>query len=580
MSKMYQKKVKKRTVILASFSLLWLLVVVFRLVQLQVIDHVRLKKNVIEQNRLINTISPKRGTIYDRQRNILARSIPSVSVYYAPDHVESLEEQFIKIQKLKNILKLSSRDQRSIERRIKNNSSFIWIKRKISREQAEKVNALQLGGVNFLEENKRFYPHGRLASFILGRVNIDEDGQSGIELKYNSLLSGEPGKRLILRDAKQREYHFEILDETEPGIDLYLTIDETIQYIAEKELRRAVEERGARWGLVVISEPSTGEILGMAHDPSYDPNHLPLNPQRLDRIPAIHYMFDPGSTFKIITFAAAIESKSIDFSEEFDCSPGVIPVAGKKFRDHKKLGVLTFPEVIIHSSNVGTIQIGQRLGGKAMYNTIKSFGFGQRTGVDLPAEETGIFRSINSWSRLSLASLSIGYEISVTSIQMLQALNIIANRGIAVAPRILKKVLNSSFEQESPQSKRVISEDTAQKLCLFLEKAVERGTGIKAQINGYRIIGKTGTAQKFDPSIGTYTSSAHIASFMGFVLVEKPVFSMIVVIDDPQGPYYGGQVAAPLFRKITSQVLQYLRISPQEPPPETIIASQLGKVQE
>ncbi len=580
MSKITQKKIKKRTVILAAFSLLWLVVMIFRLVQLQVIEHVRLKKNVIEQNRLINTISPKRGTIYDRQGNILARSIPSVSVYYAPDKDESLGVQLKKIQKLKSILKLSSRDQKAIKRRIQNNTSFIWVRRKITPEQAEKVKALQLSGVNFLEENKRFYPHGRLASFILGRVNIDEEGQSGIELRYNSLLSGMSGKRLILRDAKQREYHFETLVEAEPGIDLTLTIDETIQYIAEKELRRAVEERGARWGLAVISEPATGEILGMAHWPSFDSNHLPVNPQRLDRIPAVHYTFDPGSTFKIITFAAAIESKSIDFREEFDCSVGEIPVAGKKFRDHKKLGILTFPEVIIHSSNVGTIQVGQRLGGKILHNTIKSFGFGRRTGIDLPAEETGIFRSIDSWSRLSLASLSIGYEISVTAIQMLQALNIIANRGVAVAPRILKKVLNSSLEQEFPQPRRIVSEDTAQKLCFFLEKVVERGTGTEARIDGYKIIGKTGTAQKFDPSLGVYTASAHMASFVGSVRSEKPVFSMIVIIDDPQGLYYGGQVAAPLFRKISSQILQYLRISPREPPPETIIASQLGGVRE
>jgi len=580
MSRLYQKKVKKRTIILASFSLIWLLVVIFRLAQLQVIDHLSLRKDVIEQNRLINIITPKRGTIYDRQGNILARSIMSVSIYYAPVQDEPVDKQFRKIEKLKKILSLSLKDQQAIKKRIRNNTPFIWIKRKITRERAEKVKALQLDGVNFLEENKRYYPHGKLASFILGRVNIDEVGQSGIELKYDSLLLGKQGKRLILRDAKQREYHFEILEKTEPGIDLILTIDETIQYIAEKELRRAVEEKQARSGSVIISDPATGEILGMANYPSFDLNHLPSNPQRLDRIPAVHHTFDPGSTFKIITFAAAIETKSIRFDEEFDCSPGVIPVAGKTFRDHKKLGILTFPEVIIHSSNVGTIQIGQRLGGRTLYNTIKAFGFGQRTGVDLPAEEAGIFRSIKSWSRLSLASLSIGYEISVTAIQMLQAINTIANRGISVTPRILKEVLDSKFEQDVPRSKKVISEEAAQNLCFFLEKVVEYGTGTAARINGYRIIGKTGTAQKFDPSIGSYTSSAHIASFVGFVLAKQPVFSMVVVIDDPQGPYYGGQVAAPLFRNIASQILQYLRVSPKESPPESIIASKLGRTEE
>lgn len=575
MSSLYQKKVKKRTVFLAFFSLIWLSGIIFRLVQLQVIDHSRLKAEVIEQNRSINTISPKRGTIYDRNGNIMARSIPTQSVYYTHFNNDPFSYQFQKIQKLKRLLKLSEKDLKIIKQRIEKNASFIWIKRKIESKKAEKVENLHLSGIHLTEENKRFYPQGTRAAQILGRVNIDDDGASGIEYKYNAQLAGKKGKQLILRDAKLREYHFETLEKPEPGNDLILTIDETIQYIAEKELERAILKRKAKWGTVIICEPSTGEILALANYPFFDLNNPPSNPLKLDRIQGIHHIFDPGSTFKIIIAAAAMESKSISLDEDFDCSKGAINIAGKTFRDYHRFGILSFPEVIIHSSNVGAIQIGQRLGEKTLFKTIKAFGFGQKTGIDLPVEVKGIVRPVKNWTQISLASLSIGYEISVTSIQMLQVINIIANKGVVTTPKIVKKIITSSFDQnKEPLSyKRVISEITASNLSLILERVVEKGTGKNAQMRGYKIAGKTGTAQKLIPSAGTYSSSNHTASFVGFVMAEKPVFSMIVVIDDPQGQYYGSQVAAPVFRKIAAQVLQYLRIPPQEDSSKTIIAA-------
>ena len=304
-------------------------------------------------------------------------------------------------------------------------------------------------------------------------------------------------------------------------------------------------------------------------------NNPPSNPYKLDRNQGIHHHFDPGSTFKIILAAAAMESKTISLYEDFDCSQGAITIAGKAFRDYHRFGILSFPEIIIHSSDVGAIQIGQRLGGKVFFNTIKAFGFGQKTGIDLPAEEIGILRPPKTWSKLSLASLSIGYEISITAIQMLQAINTIANNGVVTTPKIVKKILtsSSSLKEASVDFRRIISEKTASNLGLILEKAVEKGTGKAAQIKGYKIAGKTGTAQKINPATGTYSSFSHTAIFVGFVKAEKPVFSMIVVIDDPQGQYYGGQVAAPVFQKIAAQVLQYLRIPPQEESSRTIIAS-------
>ncbi len=575
MSSLYQKKIKKRTIIFTVFSLLWVTVIIFRLVQLQVLKHNQLKAEVNVQNRSIHTIQPKRGTIYDCQGEILARSIPTPSIYYTPLKDESPEKQILKIKKLKTVISLSNQDLQKIKKRIKADVPFIWVKRKITPAQAQKVKKLHLKGIHFTEETKRFYPQGRLAAQILGRVDIDDSGASGVELKYNSQLAGKKGKRLILRDAKQRKYHFETLEEPVPGNDLVLTINSTIEYIAETELAKTVREKKAKWGTVIISNPVSGEILAMANYPTYDLNHLPSNPLLIDRIQAIHNIFDPGSTFKIVTAAAAMESKSVALDQVFDCSSQVISLAGKTFRDYHKFGLLSFPEVIIHSSNVGTIQIGQQIDSKVLYQTIKSFGFGQKTGIDLPAEEKGLLRPPNQWSKISKASLSIGYEISVTALQVLQAINTVANKGVVAKPKIVKAMLSSNKQTtgEPAYYRRVISESTANTLISILKKAVEGGTGQAAQIKGYNIAGKTGTAQKFNPVTGRYSSSSHTASFVGFVWDKKPIFSMIVVIDDPQGQYYGGQVSAPIWRRIASQILRYLGIPPQLEGTKTIIAA-------
>lgn len=575
MSSLYQRKVNKRVIMLTFLMVLWVCALIFRLVQFQIIEHDRLKAEVIDQNRNLAQIFPERGTIFDRTGNMLARSLPCKSVFYTPFKDESYAYQCQTIDKLKGILHLSARELQTIKGRIKKSASFIWVKRKIDPETEEKVRNLHLGGIHLLEENKRFYPQGKRAAHLLGRVDIDDIGASGVEREYNSVLEGKIGKRLFLKDAKRRDYRIEIVEEPEAGRDLVLTIEETIQYIAEKELKRAIMDSEANWGTVIVGEPSTGEILAMANYPAYNLNNPPSIPARLDRNSAIHHLFEPGSTFKIVTASGALEAKSINLNETFDCSKGSIYVAGKTIRDHHRFEILSFPEVIIHSSNVGTVLIGQRTGEDTIYQTIKAFGFGQKTGIDLPAEEKGIFRTLDRWTKISVSSLSIGYEISVTAIQVLQSINSIANRGIIVPPRVVKKILISSDEEkEKPiRSKRIISEETALTLISILQNVVQKGTGTAAQIKGFQIAGKTGTAQKFDHSKGSYSSSSHIASFVGFVPVENPVLSMVVVIDDPKGLYYGGQVAAPVFREIASQALQYLGILPQKTYAETVIAA-------
>ncbi len=574
MSTVFQNRARIRIIILGFFFMVWLVGLTIRLIQLQVFEHTRLKTEVLEQNQNRNTIHPKRGTIYDCMGNILARSLPIQSVFFSPFKGEPSHLQLEKIKKLKKVLDLSENELQSIYKRIEKNSSFIWIKRKISTEKEEKVKKLSLGGIYFLEENKRFYPHGKLAAHLLGRVNIDDVGASGIEYKYNSVLEGKKGEHLILRDAKKREYHFETLKEPEAGKDLILTIDETIQYYAGKELERAVRENEASWGTVIISRPATGEILAMANYPTCDLNNPPPMPLSLDRNKAIHHNFEPGSTFKIVTASAALEARKVNLTDSFDCSKGFIRIAGKTIRDHELFGVLSFPEVIIHSSNVGTIQFGQSIGEEIFFKTIKAFGFGKKTGIDLPAEEKGIFRPLDNWTQISAASLSIGYEISVTAVQLLQAINAVANKGSIISPRVVKKILGSPEEaMEKPyRRKRIISKNTALILNSILQNAVQRGTGIAARINGYKVAGKTGTAQKFDPSIGGYSPTVHTASFAGFVPADNPALSMIVVIDEPKGHYSGGEVAAPLFREIATLVLRYLRIPKQEERLNTIIA--------
>jgi cell division protein FtsI (penicillin-binding protein 3) len=578
MKSYHQNKTKRRSYALALFFILWLGILMIRLVQLQVIDHAKLKAEAIQQNQNVKNIVPKRGSIYDRNMTILARSVPRYSVFFHPMENESHSEQWSRAKKIGQALRLSSSKLSIIRGQINKDATFIWLARKIEEQKASQILKMNINGVHLMEENKRFYPQGKRAAHVLGRVNIDETGVSGIEYKYNTILQGIEGEGLILRDAKRRRYSFETMKPPVDGKDLVLTLDETIQYIAETELKNAVLESQAEWGTVIVSDPTTGDILAMTNYPTYDLNHLPNPPTKLDRNKAVHHTYDPGSTFKIVTLAAALENNSVSFEETFDCTPGYVVYAGNTFWDHERLGVLAFPEVFIHSSNVGAIFIGLRIGGENLFRAIKHFGFGQRTGIDLPAEEKGLLNPLERWTKISVASHSIGYEISVTPIQMLQALNVIANQGVIVPPRIVKIIDASGIEASSPiPYKRVISEETAANVRNILMGAVASGTGTTAQIPGYTIYGKTGTAQKYNREAKRYVSTAHIASFAGVVENGGPLISMIVIIDDPKGHYYGSQVAAPVFREIAKKILRYLCVPPEKKSRDTLIASKAGR---
>jgi len=574
----YQKKIRKRTRLLTLVLALWIFGIFLRLLQLQVISHARLSAQVIDQNQAKIDIFPQRGTIYDRKGNILAQSLPAQTIYYRASG-EPLDLQMKPIQKIAPLLELSPKDIERIKTALQNGSNIIPVKRKLEFETAENVKKLGLAGIFAREENKRVYPQGPLASQVLGSVGLEHKGQGGIEYKHDSILGGKKGKQLILLDVHRRPYHFETIEVPQRGGDLVLTIDRTIQYIAEKELERAVLEHGANWGTVIITHPATGEILAMASWPTFDPNAYPPESKEAERSRAINHLFDPGSMFKIVTASAALESGRVSLTESFDCSQAEIETAGSPIRDHKNLGILTFPGVFIHSSNVGTIQVGRRVGPDILYRTIKAFRFGEKTGIELPAEAPGKVRPLTDWSRRSLDSVSIGYEISVTALQIVQAMNVIANRGFLVPPRILKDILGlpANPKREAQEFDQAISGETARRLISILEKAVLEGTGQAALVNGYSVAGKTGTTQKYDPELKSYSPSKHIASFVGFVPVENPILSMIVVLDEPKTDnYYGGQVAAPVFREIARRVLRYLNVPPQLGPERKIIAANSG----
>ena len=564
-----------RTRVVLAVMILWAGGIVVRLVQLQVFFHGRAKEQIAYQNQAKVKLFPERGMIRDRRGMILAQMVSLRSVFYAPPAKETRAARRTVIRKLASCLDLDEKAVAGIEAAADQRKPFIWIKRKIGLETAAAVDALRLPGVFTQEEPQRVYPQGALASHVLGGVNIDNDGLAGVEILFNDTLRGKPGEQIIYRDTYKRPYRSEQIIAPESGRDIDLTIDAVIQYIAQREIEKAVAENKAAWGAVIVSDPATGEILALANAPSYDPNlYGKADPAaRMDW--AYSRRIDPGSTFKIVTASAALENRKVATYETFDCRASAIDVAGGPIRDHKPFGILSFSGIIAESSNIGTIQIGRRVGAELMYRTIKDFGFGERTGIELPTESAGLVHPPDRWSRRSIDSVSVGYEVSVTPLQLLQAINIVANRGVRLAPRIIKAVDGRPRPPQADEAPpiEVISPQTAEKLIEILERAVLGGTGKAAAVPGYTVAGKTGTSQIYDPIEGKYSLSRHTASFIGFVPSNKPALSMAVVLFEPRNnAYYGGQVAAPVFRAIARPVLRYLHVFP-DTAPATVHAS-------
>ena len=543
---------------------IWLAAIALRLVFLQVLRHDAYLAKANRQRQSVVTLDPERGPILDSKGRQMAISIASVSVYAMLEEMQKPESA------LQAVASVISIDPDEILKRNKG-KSFAWIARKIPQDKAEQLRKMQIAGLYFTTESRRYYPNKDLAAHVLGFVGLDNKGLSGVEYQYESVVSGVPGKLFALRDAKRRLLmptgSSSVVTPT-IGRTLQLTIDSGIQHIAERELAAAVEEQDASGGSVIIMDPQTGEILALANAPAFNPNAYSQFVARQWKNRAIQDYYEPGSTFKPVVAAAALDLGLVKPGEQFDCQWGAIALAaGHILKDHKAFGTLTFQEIVEKSSNVGMIKVGMKVGPEGLYRFAGMFGFGQKTGIDLPGESPGIVRPVNRWSALSIGAVSIGQEIGVTPMQVLRMMTALANGGYLVTPHLVSHISDSTGEMKptvfaQPQP-LPLKHETLQILDSFLEGVVSEGSGTLAQIPGYRLAGKTGTAQRIGPS-GTYADGGYIASFVGFAPLENPAFSMIVILDEPKKEYYGGRVAAPLFRKIGQQVLKYLDIPPDQ----------------
>ncbi len=549
---------KARLYLLAVFIFIWLGVILGRLVLLQVVRYGEFTQRAARQQQRTIEVAPKRGVIYDRNGHELAMSINVDSVFAIPSEIP---DQANTATLLARILRA---DPREILNKLESSRSFTWLARRMDAESAGRIRALNLKGIYFQKESKRFYPKRELAAQVLGYVGMDDEGLGGVERSFDERLRGRPGKMLISVDARQRSLG-RVEKQPEPGDNIVLTIDEKIQYIAERELERSIEETHAEAGTVVVQNPKTGEILALASRPTFNPNTFNNVSASALKNRAVSDIYEPGSTFKIITLSAALEEKLTTPEELIDCQMGSITIFGHTIHDHKAYGMLTTSQVLQNSSDVGAIKLGMRLGEQRLDHYIRAFGFGSQTGVEVPGETRGMAKPVTRWSKVSIGAISMGQEIGVSAVQLVSMVSTIANDGIYTAPRI---VAGSIETRGTPQTvlfkpvnqRRVVSPLTATQMRLMLENTVLFGTGKKAILDGYTSGGKTGTAQKVDPRTGRYSATKYIASFAGFAPVKEPAITISVMLDSPQGPHQGGMVSAPLFSRVAEQVLAYMNV--------------------
>ncbi len=577
----HETDIRKRTLGVSLALAAWFAVVLLRLVQLQVVQHPSLRSRAVKQSQARVPVRASRGDILDRNGRVLASSLPVYTIKLSPVEKETAAQEADKVRRLQSVLDLTAKEASDILQSLKDNDSFTYVRKQVPAEVAASVRALKLPGVGFDEESRRFYPNGALAAHVLGGVNADGSRQAGVEARYNEVLRGVDGVELMFKDNKKRGYLSQSLKPPLPGRSISLTIDASIQYIAERALARAVADHSASSGTVIVMDPASGEILALANWPAYDVNaYTDAREAWLDR--AVGSSYEPGSTFKIVAAAAALERGAVSYTDVFDCSAGSIKVGPRTINDHERMGVLTFPEVLIRSSNVGTVKFASRLAQADLYAMIRRFGFGARTGIDLPAEEPGLIRPVAQWNRVvSQPHIAIGYEVSVTALQVLRAMNVFAAGGRLVRPHVFL-----SFAGEPPAplvgprpDDQILDPGLVSGLVgRVFEKVVEEGTAKLGRMDEFWAAGKTGTAQKLDPVLKVYTARSHTASFAGFVPSRRPVLSVVVVLDDiKEGEYYGGQACAPVFRDIARQVLRYLGVVPERAPLERPLTAELRK---
>ena len=576
-----------RFVYVAMFLCAWVGVIAVRLAWLQIVRHDEFAERAKQQQQRMFEVAPRRGVLYDRNMREMAMTVQVESVYAVPSEVGDSKASDAAL--LAKIVHLDPDDsftsEPQIEARLNASHNFAWIARKLDPDTASRVRELNLKGIYMQKEFKRYYPDSDLASPVLGYVGTDDDGLSGFERKFDSKLHGEPGHVLTAIDAKRHVLDSEESDPL-PGQSMELTIDSNIQYMAERALDEQMAKVKALHGTVVVQDPRTGQILALAVSPRFNPNNSKhIDPDSLADL-AVSDAYEPGSTFKLVTYSAAIDAAGVQPTDIIDCQGGAITLYGRTIHDDKSdvgMGKVTIQRALEKSSDVAAVKLALKLGPEKFYSYMKGYGFGARTGIELPSETRGLLRSPQRWSATSIGSLAIGQEVGVTPVQLVSMVSTIANGGVYMPPHVLlqtddetKGTSNLRAEPFHPVSQlpvklpdgahRVISEMTAAKMRAMMQGIVVEGTGQAAQLNGYSSAGKTGTAQKFDPETKAYSHTKLVASFAGFAPVSAPAISVTVVIDTPTvGSLYGSSVSAPVFREVAQQVLEYLGVPHDQP---------------
>jgi cell division protein FtsI (penicillin-binding protein 3) len=556
-----------RLYLLGGFLFFWFCVICLRLVYLQIFRYGDFQQRAEKQQQRAVNVSAKRGVIFDRKGNELAMSILVDSAFAVPSEVPDLPNA------IALITRISGGDPRLVLADCRAHKTFCWVARKANADVIDRIRALNLQGIHFQKESKRFYPTRELSAQVLGYVGTDDEGLSGIEREYDEQLRGQPGRMQISVDARKK-WFARIEKEPEPGDNLVLTVDEKIQYIAERELEQAIKDTQAIAGTVIVENPHTGEILALTNRHTFNQKIKKQIKKENLKNRAVSDIYEPGSTFKLVTISGALEENLTQPDELFDCQMGSIVINGMRIRDSKKHGVLSVTDVLAQSSDVGSVKIALRLGEDRFYKYIRAFGFGQQTGIELPGETRGMTKPVNRWSKVSIGAISIGQEIGVSAVQLAAMISTFANDGVWVAPRIVATTTAPRDSLQTvvfhpQQERRVISSLTAAKMRQMMQRVVlsPHGTGRKAILEGYTSAGKTGTGQKVDPSTGLYSRTKYVASFAGFAPINNPAVTVAVILDSPVGLHQGGQVSAPVFQRIAQQVLEYMHVPHDLPLP-------------
>ena len=566
-----KKWLKFRIVTVLLIFLVLFIALLSRAFQLQVLSGQKLKTMAQKQHTTTLQLQPERGVIYDRNGEKLAASIMADSVCADPSKIA---DPVRTSQQISEILHL---DKAAVLKKISEPKNFCWLARRISPEQAAHVEAANIDGIALVKEPKRFYPNGELAAHMLGFVGADATGLEGLEKKYDEVLKGKPEKLAWARDAKGKKLFLRVeKNETkkDENINLVLTIDSRIQYLVETHLNEAVMTKGAKGGIAIVMDPKTGEILVLANEGRFNPNNINgLVPDKW-RNRAITDYFDPGSTFKPFLVAGALEEKTVKESDKFYCENGSFAIADRIIHEanRKRHGVLAVSDILKYSSNIGSVKIAQKLGKEKFNEYIENFGFGTKTGIDLPGESTGLVRPVQKWTKVDAATIAFGQGISVTAIQLITAMSAIANNGVLMKPYIVRGFAdknNRLIKMYTPTVVRtVVSSGVAKRLTGMLTEVVGAvdGTGKNARIVNVAVAGKTGTSQKFDFARGIYSSEKVRTSFMGFFPADNPQVAILVILDEPQRDKWGGVAAAPVFKNIGDQILNCFKTNIRETP--------------